>query len=512
MDQLLARKTERASGSVISAQGRVLNGGAKRLGDFNLKPLGAMLLAACFLSACGGGGSDSVAAGSDTVVDSGGNTGGNTGGDTGDNTGDNTGGDTTAPMTMSCPEGDGYQCSGGDIIKVDNGIALTRSGVEAYGKATSDLTNPPAAGASGFMAAQGANDKGVAEIRIKKDADGVISSPAVILKNLGLFWDGKTERPTIIETFNTTPGHTVMKADGTLSNETAFPTFDFNLATHTGTQANYANNRYFPRTAPPSVCPAGTVGPCPTTETDGIRNLTAAQSGSDWRTGGIRPDVAEARRLHEDGDVHAGDSGGVPYPGSKGYRDFSNLAYQYVNLGSWLTQDTIQTVEWADMGGDMEHNTNRRGMVAFGDVTDPTKVPSTGSATYSGLVQGWYSATPNVDPTVFRGDATLTVNFATRQVTITVANTKTYDTAQATVPATFTATTTMGAAGSNTANYMTGAVDNGTLKGGISGRYFGQVVTAGSSGAGPVESGGTFSLSSASSGATVIGGFIARKQ
>jgi hypothetical protein len=60
---------------------------------------------------------------------------------------------------------------------------------------------------------------------------------------------------------------------------------------------------------------------------------------------------------------------------------------------------------------------------------------------------------------------------------------------------------------------MTGAVDTGTLKGGISGRYFGEVSTTGSSGTGPAESGGTFSLSSATSGgATVIGGFIARKQ
>lgn len=507
MDQLLAKKTERASDGIISVQGRALHGGAKRLGDFNLKPLGAMLLAACFLSACGGGGSDSAPSPTSSGA-TGGNTGGTSGGTNGGTTGGDTGGTTTAPMTMSCPEGDGYQCSGGDIIKVDNGIALTRSGVETYGKATSDYqTATPAASASGFMAAQGADDKGVAEIRIKKGTDGAISSSAVILKNLGLSWDGTTERPAIIETFNTTLGRTVMKSDGTLSNETTFPTFDYNSTTHTGTQASYANNRYFPRAAP-STCPTG-MSPCPTTETEGIRNLTAAQSGSDWRTGGIRPDVSEARRLHEDGDTHATD---VPYPGSKGYRDFSNLAYQYVNLSSWLTQDTVETVEWANLGGAMEHNTNRRGMVAFGDVTDPTKVPTTGTATYSGMVQGWYSATPNVDPTVFRGDATLTVNFATRQVTITVANTKTYDSAQATVPATFTATTTMGAAGSSSANYMTGTADSGTLKGGISGRYFGQVATTGSSGTGPAEAGGTFSLSSTPAGATVIGGFIARKQ
>jgi hypothetical protein len=518
MDQLLTRKTERASEGIISANGRALHGGAKRLSDFNLKPLGAMLLAACFLSACGGGGSDSTpvsggttsgTSGGTTGSTTGGTTGTTTGGSTGGTTGTTTGGTTTAALTMSCPDGAGYQCSGSDIIKVENGITLTSSGVETYGKATSDLTNPPAANASGFAVVQDANNKGIADIRVKKDASGAISSPAVILKNLGLFWDGTTERPPIIETFNTAQGRTVMNANGTLSN-VALPTFDYNTTTGTGTQANYANNRYFPRTAP-SVCPTG-MNPCPTTETTGVRNLTLAESGSDWRTGGVRPDVAEARRLHEDGDVHAGTTDGVPFPGSKGYRDFTNLAYKYVNLGSWVTQDTVQTVEWAHLSGNMEHNTNRRGMAAFGEVTDPATVPTTGTATYSGIVQGWYSATSNVDPTVFRGDATVTVNFATRQVTITVANTKTYDATQATVPATFTATTTLGAAGAGTANYMTGTVDAGTLKGGISGRYFGPVAATGSSGAGPTESGGTFSLSNATSGASVVGGFIALKQ
>jgi hypothetical protein len=38
------------------------------------------------------------------------------------------------------------------------------------------------------------------------------------------------------------------------------------------------------------------------------------------------------------------------------------------------------------------------------------------------------------------------------------------------------------------------------------------VAATGSSGTGPAESGGTFSLSNATSGATVIGGFIALKQ
>jgi hypothetical protein len=74
------------------------------------------------------------------------------------------------------------------------------------------------------------------------------------------------------------------------------------------------------------------------------------------------------------------------------------------------------------------------------------------------------------------------------------------------------AVTTMGAAGTSSANYMTGPVDNGTIRGGLSGRHFGPVIATGTSGQGPAEMGGAFSLSNADTGATVIGGFIARKQ
>src|SRR3982074_3096013 len=42
-------------------------------------------------------------------------------------------------MTMSCVDGPAYQCSGGNIIKSENGVALTSSGVQAYGKSTSDM-------------------------------------------------------------------------------------------------------------------------------------------------------------------------------------------------------------------------------------------------------------------------------------------------------------------------------------------------------------------------------------
>jgi hypothetical protein len=66
--------------------------------------------------------------------------------------------------------------------------------------------------------------------------------------------------------------------------------------------------------------------------------------------------------------------------------------------------------------------------------------------------------------------------------------------------------------GTNLANYLTGTVDNGLLKGGLGGRYFGPVVTTGTSGAGPAEIGATISLSNSTTGQAVVGGFIARKQ
>jgi hypothetical protein len=70
----------------------------------------------------------------------------------------------------------------------------------------------------------------------------------------------------------------------------------------------------------------------------------------------------------------------------------------------------------------------------------------------------------------------------------------------------------MGAAHANLSNYFTGSVDNGSMAGGVSGRYFGPVVSTGASGAGPAELGGAFTMSNPSSGATAVGGFIALKK
>jgi hypothetical protein len=418
---------------------------------------------------------------------------------------------------MSCPDGANYQCSGDSLIRSENGIALTSSGVQAYGKSTSDLATPIAVrtAAFGFAPASG----GLAEIRVAKDANATVSSPILLLSNLGLSWDGKTERPLIVETFSTTQGRTVLNANRA-AGSVALPAssdlnfYNFGTLGQAGTQANYANNRYFPRTAP-SRCGTG-VTTCPTTESTGL-NFTAG----DWRTGGSGPDIASTTRFHEDGDVHAGDGPngtilpggdgiGVPFPGSKGYRGLDNWSLQYTNLGAWVTQDTVLIEEWANLGN--EHNKNRRGIVAYGAVTDPTTIPTSGSATYSGIAYGWYAPNGTVDPSVFSGAATITVNFATRQVTVAVQNAATYDAAGTPVPVSFTTTTGMGAAGSNVANYLTGTVNTGTLAGGIGGRWFGPVVSAGTGNAGPAEVGGSFQLANATSGQMVVGGFLARKK
>lgn len=425
------------------------------------------------------------------------------------------------PLTMSCVDGPTYQCSGSSIIRIDNGVALTSSGVQTYGKSTNDLVTPNTSIRTAFGLAPASG--GIAEIRLNKDSTGLVSKAAVLLSNLGISWDAKTDRPQILETFATTQGRVMLDANGaltfgTLPDSSDLNYYDYALKGAAATQKNYANNVYFPRTDP-SRCTAD-MTTCPSVETTGIKYQTGA-----WRTGGKNPDSTEANRLHEDGDLYAGngvpdangnqtilpggDGFGTAYPGFKGYRALSNWSYQYGNLAAWLTQDTVNINEWA--GTNNEHNKNRRGIVAFGDVTDPAAIPTTGSAIYSGFAYGWYAPNATEEASFFRGEANITVDFATRKVVLTFLDTATYNTAAIPVPVGLTATTAMGAAGENVAHYLTGAVDNGVLKGGLSGRYFGPVVASNTTGTGPAEVGGAFSLSNPMTGATAVGGFIARK-
>jgi hypothetical protein len=466
--------------------------------------LSTLLIA--WLAGCGGGGGDG-----------GGGTGGGTPG---------TGGQQPPPggtaSTISCDGEAPYLCSGSSISRTDNSVAMTESGVQVYGRSTSDLRspNPDSGNAYGLAPASG----GSAEIRLAKTSSGNVTGVAILLRELGIRWDNATNRPPIIETFRTTQGRVVQNEDGSIGAVSLRDHSDTGFYDHVdkgadATQEHYANNVYFPRSGNPSRCDPGQ-SPCPTIETEGLKN----QIGN-WRSGGSTPDRSTAERLHSDGDLCAGDGPvldgvqtyfagcnngpGSAYPGFKGYRAFENRGYQYSNLTFWVTQDTVNIVEFSGPGD--EHNKNRRGVVAFGDLTPPTAVPDSGSATYTGAVYGWYAngaaATASNDVDSFVGSASITVNFATRSVTLRVTNTRTNDDAGTTVPVAFNVSTT---ASLDPANYFTSAAANASLAGGVSGRYFGPRVGSGAS-AGPAEIAGTFTLSG-TAGQTAIGGFIVRKQ
>lgn len=506
----------------------------RRAAPGNRAPLAALLLSAWLVSACGGGGgTSSVAAdattqpgsGQPAVTGSGANApGGASTPSTGDPATSTISGPPGAPatidgaaMVMRCEDGPGVQCSGTAPLRTDNGIVLTASGVQAYGRSTSDLMtpNPTMTSAFGLAPASG----GWAEIRLTKDASGSASAPALILRNLGLTWDGRNERPPIIETFRTSAGRIQLDANGRITSLPLPPSADLDFydfarrGPASATQANYANNVYFPRADNPARCPDD-LNPCPAIETNGLRAVAG-----DWRSGGTTPDAANAVRVHEDGDVHAGDgipdaSGqrtilpggdgpGVPFPGSKGYRSFDNLGYRYSNLSLWLTQDTVVFQEWAGLGN--EHNKNRRGVVAFGEVTPPADVPASGNASYAGLVEGWYSSNGSTDPVVFRGVASVTVNFATREATVVLRDAASSE-GTGTIPINFSGRTLLGWAGTNTANYFMGAASNGGLRGGISGRLFGTASAV------PAEVAGIVSLADPLTGATVLAGFLTRRQ
>ncbi len=479
-----------------------------------------LLSLACTLAACGGGGgssggtiTDTTTAGTGTVSDTedmtliGGirTVGVNPVADPPPNT----------TMSMSCADGASVQCSGNTILRVDNQVALTSSGVQVYGKSTNDLA-PVIANtglAVGMMPASG----GIAELRINKGAGSVPSAPALLLRNIGLSWDSHTDRPPIIETFRTTQGRVALDArgkiiSGPLPDASNIDFYDYAVKGAGATQAHYANNTYFPRDLSlyPVRCPANDPA-CRTTETNGF-----STTQGNWRMGGSEPDTSTVFRLHADGDLYAGDalpsaSGqrqylpggdgfGVSYPGFKGYRSLDLWTMQYANLAAWYTMDTVNIVEFA--GGSNEHNKGRRGTVAFGQVTDSAAVPASGTASYAGVVYGWYAANATDESVFFRANANLVVDFATRQAQISVQNAATYNSAATPVPANFAAT--MAWSPPANANYMTAAVA-GAIPGGISARFFGPV------NGGPAETAGSFMLNNAGTGQTVIAGFIARK-
>ena len=420
------------------------------------------------------------------------------------------------PTVMNCVDGGTVECTGNTILRTDNGIAVTASGVQVYGVSTNDLAipNPMPTQAYGLKPDTG----GLAEVRVKRNTSDGVDSVALLLSQFGISWDGKHERPLVIETFATQMGRTVLDAQGKLSFISLPPSTDLDFYDYAkkgaaGTQANYANNTYFPRSEPVR-CPNDNPN-CPTVESIGLEKKTG-----DWRNGGNIPDEVLGTRLHSDGATQAGwgvdatgqlvllssaDGPGVSYPGFKGFRNYSNWSYRYANLGGWITQDTVLINEW---GGGNEHNKMRRGIVAFGPATAPSQVPTTGSARYSGVLRGWfgYDGINDVYPIV--GIVMMSVDFATRSVTVQITNTRIDEGAMDAVPVALTAGTSIG--GGNYANYFNGTADNGTLRGGIGARFFGPVTTGGS-GTAPAEIGGSLSIQNAGTGMVTIAGFILLK-
>jgi hypothetical protein len=425
--------------------------------------------------------------------------------------------DSTQPTVMNCVDGGTEHCTGNTILRVDNGVAVTASSVQTYGVSTNDLAspNPAPAQAYGMKLATG----GLAEVRVKRNDSGVVESVALLLSKLGISWDGTQDRPLIIETFETRMGRTVIDDKGKISFITLPPTTDLDFYDYAkkgaaGTQSHYANNTYFPRSEPVR-CPTNYPN-CPTVESTGLQH-----EAGDWKTGGSIPDGTSASRLHSDGATQAGwgvdatgklvllssaDGPGVSYPGFKGFRNYANWSYGYANLGGWITQDTVLINEW---GGNDEHNKMRRGIVAFGPVTTPSQVPTTGTARYSGVLRGWfgYDGVNDVYPTV--GMVMMTVDFATRNVTIQITGTRIDEGTMDTVPVALTAGATIGSA--DFANYFNGTADNGTLKGGLGARFFGPV-TSGGSGTAPAEIGGSMTIQNSGTGMIAVTGFILRKQ
>ena len=236
----------------------------------------------------------------------------------------------------------------------------------------------------------------MADVRVHRDASGQTTAVTLLLSKLGISWDGKTERPLIIETFEKRQGRVQLDSRGVATFSALPPPTDLNFYDYAkkgaaATQSHYANNIYFPRSEAVR-CPS-TKPDCPAVETDGIHTSTG-----DWQSGGLVPDSVWASRLHEDGATQAGygqdangnlvllptaDGVGVSYPGFKGFRDYRQWSYASANLASWITQDTVRIDEWGDGN---EHNKMRRGFVAFGAVTKPALMPTTGTARVSSKI------------------------------------------------------------------------------------------------------------------------------
>ena len=394
-----------------------------------------------------------------------------------------------------CPTGVSA-CSGSALGVSVGTIQLSRNGLQTIGFSTSDLlpTNNNTGEAFGLLPA----NEGFAELRVLNDADANISAVDLLLSQLKLFWDGRTERPRIIENFGLKRGRVQLGDQGMSTLVALAPQgdafWDNNASTFAGTQDRYANNHYFERTAP--ACDVSDAA-CVTAANNGLRFIAG-----NWRTGSLKPNQISATRLHEDGATQGPDQ--IPFAGFKGYRDLWNWNYRYAHVAGWVTKDTINIQEW---GGGREHNKERRGIIAFGQLTDPTSLPSTGNATYRGYARGWYSPDGQTEVYPIAADLEVTVDFGAKQATLRLLNVRIDEVLPANVEPTVKLTvgsTNVLPFGTPT-NTAIGGIAHGDAAGYAGLRFFGPI-----DGGTPPELAGSFSIKGLS-GITAIGGFIARR-
>ena len=395
----------------------------------------------------------------------------------------------------ACPAGVSA-CSGAALGTTVGPIQLSKSGIQVVGFSTSDLlaSNSNTAEAFGLQPL----NQGFAEVRVLHDADSNISAVDLLLSQLKLFWDGSSERPRIIENFGLKRGRVQLGEQG-MSTLVALPPqgdgfWNNNSLTFGGTQDHYANNHYFERSAP--SCDTRDDS-CVAAANNGLR-LTVGN----WRSGGFKPNQITGTRLHEDGATQGPDQ--IPFAGFKGYRDLWNWNYRYAHVAGWVTKDTINIQEW---GGGREHNKERRGTIAFGQLTDPATVPSSGSTIYRGYARGWYSPDGLMEVFPIAADIEVNVDFSTRQASLQLLNVRIDELLPANLePA---AKLTIGSTNAlpfgALANTAVGAITHGGAAGYAGLRFFGPA-----SGGGPAELAGSFSIKGMT-GISAIGGLIARR-
>ncbi len=430
------------------------------------------------------------------------------------------------PLPKNNCKGDAsVQCSGATTLQIDNNIAVTASGVHTYGVSNSDfvtkatLTNPV-----GLKLASG----GTIEVRSSRNKNSTPSDVTLILSNIGLSWDGKTERPPIIETFSQTSKRVELSSSGFLlhkdlpqPNDVSF--YDYATLRAAATQSHYANNVYFPRPLD-TACSNGNANTCLLTESPPL----VIEFG-DWKNSGNKPDKLFASHAHLDGAVAVGSGlpsrtinipeeaifienlsilGGL-IPGAQGSRQYTQWSYGWSNLGVWDTQDKVNMQVW---GGSQDFQKRITGTVAFGTVSLPDRIPQSGTAVYIGKVTGWLNYDYEGNSVPFFADANVTVNFAnnTAEFVFSKSRTAENDYSDIYLPP---VQTTLTLDRQKIKNYLRGDLYLEGMKGGVGARFFGPI-TIGGSGIAPVELAGTFNMQceQATDCMVLVGGFLLKKQ